>query len=264
MSRIQERLQRILKLGSQLERQLNDGRALPVAEHELFQHRLESVTHLVPEELAQSIRELQKIFLQRQDARSLVALLAPLERLAQASIKDGDWLPVISNQDRPTTRHTGGALVFVLDNLRSAYNVGSIIRTADALGVQSVYCCGYTPNASHSLVQKAALGAQGSVQVLPHNEHQTLSVTEVMTQLHEAGYTLVAMETSPQARSLFQIQLPQKTALVFGNERFGLSPQTVAACHQLCEVPMQGVKNSLNVAVTAAVVGYEYLRQREI
>ena len=258
-----EKIRRTLSLGRRLEQTLDTGASLSKEDVELLAHRLQNtygelvetkVLDAAPNSLAKMTMQLTAV--------ELLTLLAPLERLSSYSIKDSDWLsPQITSADSVVAKHKTSELVFVLDNIRSAFNVGSILRTADALGVGRVYCCGYTPHATNPLVMKTSLGAEKTIATFPSSAADVVRVEDVLGQLRSEGYQLFALETSPQAISMFATEFPEKAALLVGNERYGLNPPTVQLCDHICEIPMSGIKNSLNVAVALAVAGFAYKKQ---
>ena len=152
----------------------------------------------------------------------------------------------------------------ILDNLRSAYNVGSIFRTADACGIRHLYLCGITPLPTHPGVRKTALGAEEN---LPwsYNPNSIL----LAQHLKREGHYLIGVETASNAHSLFKIgNLPSTSpwAIVVGNEVAGIDPELQALCDVLLWIPMQGYKRSLNVAVAFGIVAYllRYLAQTAV
>ncbi len=145
----------------------------------------------------------------------------------------------------------------VVENVRSAHNVGAFLRTADALLLQHVYLTGYTPGGNHRGVNKAALGAQDTV---PWTHHESPEV--LIDQLKSNGYTIAALEItdSPsEACSLSSRQYP--IALVVGNEVDGISDSVLGRCDVALELPQFGFKHSLNVAVAFGVMGYDLVRR---
>ncbi|CEM37799.1 unnamed protein product [Vitrella brassicaformis CCMP3155] len=164
------------------------------------------------------------------------------------------------NQDstRPKLREAGGRnpLVVVLDNVRSAHNVGSIIRTAEAGGVERVVVCGITPHPPHPKLDKTSLGAHEHIPV-----HHVGTCVEAVRQLKEEGFTIVVLETTDRSQPHVDISFPPKTAVVFGNEVSGVATDVLHLADVLCEIPMFGVKNSINVANAASIVVFEVLRQ---
>ncbi len=144
----------------------------------------------------------------------------------------------------------------VLDQIRSAYNVGSFFRTADAVGAERLFLCGITPRADNSQVAKTALGAHLS---MPWEWHYDTLV--VLRSLRSRGYQIAAVETAEPAESLFQFHPRWPVAVVFGNEVTGLNPEILDECSARIRIPMLGGKASLNVATAAGVVLYDLLRK---
>lgn len=142
-------------------------------------------------------------------------------------------------------------IVLVLDNVRSAHNVGSAFRTADAFGVDRVYLCGICPVPPSPELRKVALGAE---EVVPF-EHVE-DVVALVRRLQAEGYTVAAVEQTVHSVKLdaFQRVPGQKYALVFGNEVDGVQQAVVDACDFSLEIPQRGTKHSLNVSVSVGVV----------
>lgn len=178
----------------------------------------------------------------------------PFERVLNKSLQDDDFL-VIEN-DRDVENAEKIPLVFVLDNIRSAFNVGSIFRTAECLGAEKVYLCGYTPTPEQWKVEKTAMGTQDYLAW-----QEAGKISECLSQLKEDGYHIVALETAAAALDLYIDFPPRPTALVLGNERFGLDSEILKVIDEVRIIPLRGRKNSLNVGVTAAVAGFEWARQ---
>ena len=150
----------------------------------------------------------------------------------------------------------------LLDNIRSLYNTGSILRTADAAGVERVVLCGITPRPDQGgrqrrAIAKTALGAEDSVKW----EHEP-DAPAALIRLRAEGYEIVAVETSPAAVDLFEWRPRWPVCLVFGHERQGVSPELDPQIDTVVRIPMLGQKRSLNVASAAAVVLYELVRRR--
>ena len=143
-------------------------------------------------------------------------------------------------------------LVLVLDNIRSAHNVGSAFRTADAFGVDKVWLGGISPVPPSPELRKVALGAEESVP----SEHVS-DVVALVRNLQDSGYTVIAVEQTVHSVKLdaFQRSLAAGPyALVFGNEVDGVQQAVVDACDFSLEIPQQGTKHSLNVSVSIGVV----------
>ena len=142
-------------------------------------------------------------------------------------------------------------VVLVLDNIRSAHNVGSAFRTADAFGVDKIYLGGICPVPPSPELHKVALGAE---EVVPFE--QVSDVVDLVHRLQADGYQVVAVEQTVNSVKLdtFQREPGQKYALVFGNEVAGVQQEVVDACDFALEIPQQGTKHSLNVSVSIGVV----------
>lgn len=149
-------------------------------------------------------------------------------------------------------------IVAVLDNVRSANNVGSFFRTADAFGIAELVLCGITATPPSKEIHKTALSAE---LIVPWRySHGTL---DAVAQLRSEGYTIAAVEQVHGSVSLSDVAIDggSKFALVFGNEVDGVAQDVVAACDMAIEIPQRGTKHSLNVAVTGGVVLWELSRK---
>lgn len=150
--------------------------------------------------------------------------------------------------------------VLVLDTIRSAHNTGSMFRTADGAGVSRIVLTGYTPapiekGYPRRDIAKVALGAEVSI---PWKQME--SATEALKELKQEGFTIVALEKTDQAVSLFEYEAPEKFALFVGNEVDGVPSEVLGLCDVIVEIPMRGVKESLNVSVAAGVALYSLLK----
>ena len=139
----------------------------------------------------------------------------------------------------------------ILDNVRSAHNVGSVFRSADAFRIDRVWLCGITPLPPTAEIHKTALGAEDSVRW----EHRDDTVA-LVKELQAEGYTVVSIEQTEHSVSLqdFHCDFGKKYAFVFGNEVDGVSQEVVDQCNASIEIPQYGTKHSLNVSVCAGVV----------
>ncbi len=158
--------------------------------------------------------------------------------------------------DRSQSQHSPWPLYVVLDHLRSAFNVGSIFRSSECLGVNHIYLVGYTPTPASLGVKKTAMGAENLVS-WTHHDH----MESVFEKLKKAGVQCIALETSEMAENLYSFKATKPLAIVLGNERFGLEDKVLDRADQLVKIPMTGQKNSLNVANTFGIVAFEVLRQ---
>lgn len=152
------------------------------------------------------------------------------------------------------SRQPGGVVV-VLDNIRSAHNVGSAFRSADAFGIDKIYLCGICACPPSAEIHKSALGAEQSVTW----EHWD-DTLEALRILREEGYTLVSVEQSEGSVSLdaFVREPGRKYAVVFGNEVDGVQQSAVDLSDLVLEIPQWGTKHSLNVSVAVGVVLWHF------
>jgi tRNA G18 (ribose-2'-O)-methylase SpoU len=147
----------------------------------------------------------------------------------------------------------------VLENIRSAYNVGSVFRTADAFLMEAIYITGYTCTPPHKEIKKTALGAEDSVDW----KHFT-NATEAIKALKEKGYKVYAIEQAENSLMLQKLEFKadEKIAVIFGNEVTGVEQETILQCDGCIEIPQLGMKHSLNIATAAGVVLWEIVRGR--
>lgn len=156
-------------------------------------------------------------------------------------------------------------IIIIAHNLRSCHNVGSLLRTAEGLGVSKVILSGYTPyplakndpRLPHiaaklsKQINKTALGAEHS-QPWEHIE----TIEAVMDTLRNEGYRIAAVEQAPQSTALPDFSPPEKIALLVGREVEGVESEVLAMCDDILEIPMSGKKESFNVVQAAAMALY--------
>lgn len=152
-------------------------------------------------------------------------------------------------------------MIVILYNIRSLHNVGSIFRTADAVGVEKIYLCGITPSPFDRFgklrpqLAKVSLGAEKFVAW-----EKASSASRVIVQLKKDGYKIFAVEQSKIAFPYYKFNLRPsqglKLALVLGNEVRGLPPAILKKADKILEIPMLGKKESLNVSVAFGVIAY--------
>lgn len=147
-------------------------------------------------------------------------------------------------------------IVLVLDDVRSAMNVGSAFRTSDAFIIEKIFLCGITAQPPHREINKTALGAQDTVAW----EHAD-SCLKCLQTLKDQDYHIVAVEQAENSTSLldFTVEQGKKYALVFGNEVFGVSDDAVTAADTVLEIPQYGTKHSLNISVSIGVTLWDFM-----
>ena len=148
-------------------------------------------------------------------------------------------------------------VIAVLENVRSAYNVGSVFRTADAFLIEAVYITGYTAKPPHKEISKTALGAQDSV-----DWKYFENTKDAIGQLKENEFTVFAVEQVANSISLEKVSELnlEKVAFIFGNEVSGVEQETISICDGCIEIPQFGMKHSLNISVAAGIVLWEIVR----
>lgn len=202
----------------------------------------------------QKIAELEVHLHPQMTAQHFSNLLRPIERALDKNLKDDDFLITTADVKKEIQKLP---LVFILDNLRSSFNVGSIFRTAECFGVNHIYCCGYTPTPESSGVQKTAMNTDSSV-----DWSSFQNIHELILKLKSEGHKIIALETCERAIDIEANNFSAgPTAFVLGNERFGLMKETLFLAEEVRQIPLRGQKNSLNVANSVAIATYEWVRQ---
>lgn len=150
-------------------------------------------------------------------------------------------------------------VIAVLENIRSAYNVGSVFRTADAFLLEGIYITGYTAKPPHKEITKTALGAENSV-----SWNYFENTKQAIEQLKRNNYSVFAIEQVAGSISLekFAELDIDKVAFIFGNEVSGVEQETIALCNGTIEIPQFGMKHSLNISVAAGIVLWEAVKTK--
>jgi len=151
-------------------------------------------------------------------------------------------------------------LIIVLDNIRSLNNIGSVFRTSDAFLLQKIYLCGITAQPPHKDIQKTALGATESVAW-----EYVANTVDLVIRLKQEGHAVWSIEQAEQAVFLndFQPESKRTHAFVLGNEIKGVAQEVIDASDGVIEIPQEGAKHSLNIAVTAGVVAWDFFQKTQ-
>lgn len=154
----------------------------------------------------------------------------------------------------PPIRPSGrGRVSVLLDNIRSAWNVGSVFRSADGFGLAHAYLCGITPTPENDAVRKTSLGAEDSV---PWSYHK--DALKLVKGLKKEGWRILALEEDPRAKQLNHFSASaQRSVLIIGNEVTGVDPELLDLCDDILYIPMYGDKKSFNVATAFGIAAYE-------
>jgi len=171
-------------------------------------------------------------------------------------LRDNDI--IIKRYDSVKEKSTKFPLVVVLDNLRSAFNVGSIIRSSECLGVSEIALCGNTPGKENRKVIETSMGTIDYVKLIQYS-----SVKEAILSYQKQGFESIALELTNSSLPLEKYQPAKKVALLFGNESLGIAEETLAMCDKIIEISMHGVKNSLNVSNATAIAIHNISQKME-
>ena len=147
-------------------------------------------------------------------------------------------------------------VIGLLDNIRSVWNVGSMFRTADAAGLGGLFLCGMTATPPRPDIEKTALGATGSVPWDYWNDS-----AEAARRIREAGLPLIALEQTERATAWDEFDYPFPHCFVVGHEVRGVNPEILDIADHVVEIPMAGIKHSLNVAVSFGILAYTIRRK---
>ncbi len=167
---------------------------------------------------------------------------------SQFAVIKGDGMRVSD----PVALARARQVTVIADNLRSAFNVGSLFRSSECLRLKAIHLCGVSATPSNPALQKTALGTTGQV-----TWKQFATTAAALEAARDQGNTIYALETTSAAVSVFETGFSLPLALVVGNESLGIGEDILAQCdHHVC-LPVMGWKNSLNVGVAFAIAAYQ-------
>jgi len=249
----------------------------PFPRGEVILLKLQKILENPPSDLSpegQHLMKLKKHLNAEITGHALFVQMVPFERYLKRNVKDADFL--VFDSDRPEETPTGEEggevacpssgiststttsktpffpLSVVLDNIRSAFNVGSIFRTAECMGLHKIYLCGYTAYPRKEEGFPAAMGTEKMVSWQSYSR-----IEDLLKELKTQGHHIVGLETMEGARDISDPIRLEPTVLVLGNERFGLGPEVLGNCDEVRRIPVFGRKNSLNVGVSFALAAYQ-------
>ncbi len=161
--------------------------------------------------------------------------------------------------DRPTINEVKFIpripISILVENVRSVHNVGSIFRSGDGFGAEKIYLTGYTAHPPREDLHKTALGAEDAV---PWKYYE--DPLDAAAVIKKQGIPLILIEQTKQSKSMYEIEWEFPVCFIVGNEVSGVSEELSSMADIHVELPMRGVKQSLNVSVAVGVVGYEFSR----
>ncbi len=149
-------------------------------------------------------------------------------------------------------------IIVVLEDIRSALNVGSVFRTSDAFSIHTIILCGITAQPPNKEILKTALGSCDSVDWMYYE-----NINEALMELKEANFKCIGIEQTDSSVMLhdFEFNIHEKYALILGNEVDGISNNTLHKCDAIVEIPQWGTKHSLNVSVCAGIILWEFAKK---
>lgn len=170
--------------------------------------------------------------------------------LAKINLKEHNLLPSLRTGDREPKEDFLNNAIF-LDNIRSAYNVGSILRTTEALRIGTVYFAKKTPFIDNKKVIKTAMG---SAEIIPCIKKDDLK---------NLPRPFIALDTANDAIDIYDFIFPKQFTLILGNEEYGISDEVLKEINYALEIPMLGMKNSINVACAYGIAASQIRRQKK-
>lgn len=166
-----------------------------------------------------------------------------------------DLDPETANSSLNLPQNKRQEIYFIVENVYDTYNVGGLFRLADALNVAKVYLCGETEIPPNHKIVKASIG---TYKIVPW-EYKS-SAKEAIKELKKNKVQVIAVEQAQGSIDYRKANYSLPLALIVGNETSGVTEETLKLCDQIVEIPMLGVNTSLNVIVSAAIVGYQVVK----
>jgi 23S rRNA (guanosine2251-2'-O)-methyltransferase len=218
---------------------------------------LEAVLSMATKHKDPTVRELGKLkekLVPDMTLKQFLSVVVPVERVHRRGIVDHDIL--VAEGDTPNFQVERQPLYVIADNIRSSFNVGSLFRTSDCIGVRELILTGYTSSPEDDKTKKTAMGAD------QHMRWKWVShASDAIRSLQDQNIPVVAVETFASEPTIHDFNFPKPAAILLGNEKYGLNPDLIAMCDYKVRIPLSGVKNSLNIGVALGVCGYEITRQ---
>ena len=196
------------------------------------------------------VQKLDRILKSADSRKAFWSFLVPLERqFSLKNINDTDIL--VLEDDRQKTTNKIPAVV-ILDNIRSALNIGSIFRISECFSFEKVLLCGYTSNPKNSRIAKSAMSTHEIVDW----EYQE-NITNAIQDLKNQNYTIYALETVEKSTPIQNVNWKFPLAIIVGNERFGIDKHLLSKMDEIVHIPLSGTKNSLNVSTAFSICAHE-------
>ena len=189
-------------------------------------------------------------------SKHLAAFIVPFERLQGRALRDDEF--IVEEGDQREAVVETGPLRVIVDNIRSAFNVGAILRTAECFATEKVILTGYTPTPEEEKTSRTSMGAQDLVAW-----ESVAKAKDAIARAKSEGYEVVALETAALAVDLADFAWPERTVLLLGNERFGIDKELLAEADHLVRIPLKGRKNSLNVGIAFGIAAADWREKLE-
>lgn len=173
------------------------------------------------------------------------------QHLEKAGIPSNENVFLVEKKDNKKARPLKGVQIY-LENIRSAHNVGSIVRTAEAFGLGPLFFCPKTAFIDHPKVKDTAMGCEKWLEC------------KIAGNFDKLPRPLIVFETSKIAESLNEFHFPKSFTVAFGNEEYGCSQELLKTADSIVKIPLRGKKNSLNVANAFSIVAASIARQKEL
>jgi len=226
----------------------NWGTAEAIASLENLKHLCECFTETLSSELSW-LRAKFLVLSEKTTFSDFINIVSDFENNCGYEKSEEKFL--IQNRDGGSDITEKKDVVLVLDNLRSAFNVGSIFRTAECFGISKILLCGCSASPENKKVRETSMGCSNFV------EWQYFQTTgDAIKHLRNLKYRIVAVETVTTAQNTNDFNFESKSAFVFGNEAYGILDEILKACDDIIKIPLQGWKNSLNVGVACGIIAY--------
>jgi len=149
-------------------------------------------------------------------------------------------------------------IYLIVENVYDTYNIGGLFRLADGLAVTKLYLCGEMETPPHHKIEKASVG---TYKIVPWEYKETTIEAIHEIRKAEKDVIILAVEQSDSSKDYTDIEYKPPVALIVGNETFGVTEETLAACDKIVEIPMWGINKSLNVIVSAAIVAFHVMEK---
>ena len=186
-------------------------------------------------------------------------LIVPLENIYKISYKDYELVKDLQEYSHQLFQDILPFYI-VLHNIRSAFNIGAIFRTAECLGVKKIYLSGYTADPfSNVKVSKTTMGSHHYIDF-----EKVEDIIDLIREFKEKQVEVISLETSRNGINIDEFKFKEKVVLLLGNERWGLNEEVLQASDGIVKIPINGIKKSLNVGIAFGIAGFEIKKQLTI